>query len=106
MKVRVNECGCDGKPVAESGEVLEGASHLDIVEGMKLSPFTAGVETRPYMEEVLRNIKQEGFALPDGAEAAAQSFLLKLASLGYVQFVADGPPNVDADGEAPPCMKG
>ena len=91
MKVRINETDLNGKPIHDSGEVLSGDSHLDIVDGMKMSPFTAGLEPLAYMRDVLGRSGNPGFLLPDEPEAAAQAFLLKLAASGLVQFIEDDP---------------
>lgn len=91
MKVRINETGMSGKPVHDSGEVLEGKNYLEIVYGMKLSPFTVSLEPLAYMRDVLDRAGQSGFVLPDEPEAAAQAFLLKLAATGFAQFIEDDP---------------
>ena len=91
MKVRINETDLNGKPIHDSGEVLTGENHLDIVDGMKMSPFTAGLEPLAYMRDVLGRSGSPGFVLPNEPEAAAQAFLLKLAASGLVQFIEDDP---------------
>ena len=91
MKVRINETDLNGKPIHDSGEVLSGETHLDIVDGMKMSPFTAGLEPLAYMRDVLGRSGNPDFVLPDKPEAAAQAFLLKLAASGLVQFIEDDP---------------
>jgi len=91
MKVRINETDLNGKPIHDSGEVLTGENHLDIVDGMKMSPFTAGLEPLAYMRDVLARSGAPGFPLPDEPEAAAKAFLLKLAATGLVQFIEDNP---------------
>ena len=91
MKVRINETDLNGKPIHDSGEILNGENHLDIVEGMKMSPFTAGLEPLAYMRDVLARSGNLGFVLPDEPEAAAKAFLLKLAATGLVQFLEDDP---------------
>jgi hypothetical protein len=91
MKVRVNETDLNGKPIYDSGEILSGESHLDIVEGMKIAPFTVNLEPLPYMCDVLARTGSPGFPLPDEPEAAAKAFLLKLAASGFVQFLEDDP---------------
>ena len=91
MKVRINETDLNGKPIHDSGEVLTGENHLDIVDGMKMSPFTAGLEPLAYMRDVLGRSGNPDFVLPDEPEAAAQAFLLKLAASGLVQFIEDDP---------------
>ena len=80
MKVRINETDLNGKPIHDSGEILNGETHLDIVDGMKMSPFTAGLEPLAYMRDVLGRSGNPDFVLPDKPEAAAQAFLLKLAA--------------------------
>jgi len=89
MKVRINETDLNGKPIHDSGEVLTGETHLDIIDGMKMSPFTAGLEPLAYMRDVLALTGQSDFPLPDAPEAAAKAFLLKLAATGLVQFIED-----------------
>jgi hypothetical protein len=91
MKVRVNETDLNGKPIYDSGEILTGESHLDIVEGMKIAPFTVNLEPLPYMRDVLARTGNPDFQLPEEPEAAAKAFLLKLASSGFVQFLEDDP---------------
>jgi hypothetical protein len=91
MKVRVNETDLNGKPIHDSGEILTGESHLDIVEGMKIAPFTVNLEPLPYMRDVLARTGNPDFQLPEEPEAAAKAFLLKLASSGFVQFLEDDP---------------
>ena len=91
MKVRLNETDLNGKPIHDSGEVLTGETHLDIIDGMKMSPFTAGLEPLAYMRDVLARSGNPGFPLPDEPEAAAKAFLLKLAASGLVQFIEDDP---------------
>ena len=91
MKVRVNETDLNGKPIYDSGEILSGESHLDIVEGMKIAPFTVTLEPLPYMRDVLARTGNPDFQLPEEPEAAARAFLLKLASSGFVQFLEDDP---------------
>ncbi|MDD5698130.1 MAG: DUF5049 domain-containing protein [Victivallaceae bacterium] len=91
MKVRVNETDLNGKPIYDSGEILSGENHLDIVEGMKIAPFTVNLEPLPYMRDVLARTGSPGFPLPDEPEAAAKAFLLKLAASGFVQFLEDDP---------------
>jgi len=91
MKVRINETDLNGKPIHDSGEVLTGETHLDIIDGMKMSPFTAGLEPLAYMRDVLALTGQSDFPLPDAPEAAAKAFLLKLAATGLVQFLEDDP---------------
>ena len=91
MKVRVNETDLNGKPIYDSGEILSGESHLDIVEGMKIAPFTVNLEPLPYMRDVLARTGNPDFQLPEEPEAAARAFLLKLASSGFVQFLEDDP---------------
>ena len=91
MKVRINETDLNGKPIHDSGEILNGETHLDIVDGMKMSPFTAGLEPLAYMRDVLARRGNPGFPLPDEPEAAAKAFLLKLAATGLVQFLENDP---------------
>jgi len=91
MKVRINETDLNGKPIYDSGEVLNGESHLDIVEGMKIAPFTVNLEPLPYMRDVLARTGSPDFPLPEEPEAAAKAFLLKLAASGFVQFLEDDP---------------
>lgn len=91
MKIRVNETGLNGKPIHDSGEILTGESHLDIVEGMKIAPFTVTLEPLPYMRDVLVRTGNPDFPLPEEPEAAAKAFLLKLAASGFVQFLEDDP---------------
>jgi len=91
MKVRINETDLNGNPIHDSGEILNGDSHLDIVDGMKMSPFTAGLEPLAYMRDVLARSGAPDFPLPDEPEAAAKAFLLKLAATGLVQFIEDDP---------------
>jgi len=91
MKVRINETDMSGKPIHDSGEVLEGQNYLEIVDGMKLSPFTVSLDPLAYMRDVLDRAGQTGLVLPDEPEAAAQAFLLKLAAMGFAQFIEDDP---------------
>ena len=91
MKVRVNETDLNGKPIHDSGEILSGASHLDIIEGMKIAPFTVNLEPLAYMRDVLARTGNPGFPLPEEPEAAAKAFLLKLAASGFIQFLEDDP---------------
>lgn len=91
MKVRVNETDLNGKPIHDSGEVLSGRSHLDIIEGMKIAPFTVNLEPLAYMRDVLARTGNPGFPLPEEPEAAAKAFLLKLAASGFIQFLEDDP---------------
>ncbi len=91
MKVRINETDMSGKPIHDSGEVLEGQNYLEIVDGMKLSPFTVSLDPLVYMRDVLDRAGQTGLVLPDELEAAAQAFLLKLAAMGFAQFIEEDP---------------
>ena len=91
MKVRINETDMSGKPVHDSGEVLEGQNYLEIVDGMKLSPFTVSLDPLVYMRDVLDRAGQTDLVLPVEPEAAAQAFLLKLAAIGFAQFIEEDP---------------
>jgi hypothetical protein len=91
MKVRVNETDLNGKPIHDSGEILTGENHLNIIEGMKIAPFTVNLEPLPYMRDVLARTGNPGFPLPEEPEAAAKAFLLKLAASGFIQFLEDDP---------------
>jgi len=105
MKVRINECDLNGKLIHNSGELICGDNYLAIVEGMKLSPFTAGIEPLTYMREVFGRLGLDAAILPAEPEDAAREFLLKIASIGRIQFLVDSGDEDYERKEVPPCTK-
>ncbi len=77
MKILIRSTKLDGEPIPGSGETLQAADCLEVVELMRgQTPFTASRAPRDYMTEVLSGI--EGGPpqpLPEEAVAAAAEFL-------------------------------
>lgn len=85
MVIRVHEADSNG-PIAGSGEVFRGGA-LDVVQGMKLNPFSASLGPVEYMRKTLKAIGQDAVVLPEDAEAAAAVFIGVLIKSGYATLV-------------------
>ena len=86
MKIRIYETDFEGHPVECTGEFFSGPTALAIVEAMKMNPFTAGLEPRFFMRQVLDRIGQRDFELPGPPEKAAVEFLQRLTALGFAGY--------------------
>lgn len=86
MKIRIFETDFEGNPVDCTGEFYAGPTALSIVEAMKLSPFTAGLEPAAFMRQVLDRIGQLDFELAGPPEKAAVEFLQRLTALGFAGY--------------------
>ena len=86
MKIRIFETDFEGNPVDCTGEFYAGPNALAIVEAMKLSPFTAGLEPAAFMRQVLDRIGQSDFELAGPPEKAAVEFLQRLTALGFAGY--------------------
>ena len=81
----------DGEPIPGSGETIQAADCLEVVELMRgQTPFTASRAPRDYMTEVLSGIEGGPTQpLPEDAAAAAAEFLTRLARHGLIEFLPD-----------------
>ncbi|MEG2074947.1 MAG: hypothetical protein RRY34_00470 [Victivallaceae bacterium] len=89
MKIRIHETDFEGNPVECTGEFFIGKTALDIVEGMKMNPFTGSLTPLTFMRQTLDFIGQENFALPTEPETAATAFLQRLTALGFAHYELD-----------------
>ena len=82
MKILIRSTTLDGEPIPGSGETIQAADCLEVVELMRgQTPFTASRAPRDYMTEVLSGIEGGPTQpLPEDAAAAAAEFLTRLAS--------------------------
>ena len=73
MKILIRSTTLDGEPIPGSGETLQAADCLEVVELMRgQTPFTASRAPRDYMTEVLSGIEGGPTQpLPEDAAAAA-----------------------------------
>lgn len=78
-------------PLAGSGENIQAADCLEVVELMRSqTPFAARRTPRNYMTEVLSGIEGGPTQpLPEDAAAAAAEFLTRLARHGLIEFLPD-----------------
>jgi len=81
MKILIRSTTLDGEPIPGSGETLQAADCLEVVELMRgQTPFTASRAPRDYMTEVLSGIEGGPTQpLPEDAAAAAAEFPTHLA---------------------------
>ena len=91
MKILIRSTTLDGEPIPGSGESLQAADCLEVIELMRgQTPFTASRPPRDYMTEVLSGIEGGPIQpLPDDAAAAAAEFLTRLARHGLIEFLPD-----------------
>jgi hypothetical protein len=89
MKIRIHETDFEGHPVECTGEFFHGKTAMDIVEGMKMTPFTASMEPLEFMRQVLKQNGMEANALPEEADAAAVAFLQQLTAHGFAKYEVD-----------------
>ena len=75
-----------GNPVECTGEFFSGASALDIVEAMRMHPFTAHLDPLAFMRQVLDKIGQKDFDLTGPPEKAAVVFLQRLTALNFAGY--------------------
>jgi len=85
MIIRIHETDLQGRPVRCTGEFIFGQTNSDIVEGMKLNPFTASMSQSDFMRRTPAGI---GIALPlaDDPELAAGQFLWALVGNKYAEI--------------------
>ena len=86
MRIRIYETDFEGRPVDCTGEFYRGENALDIIDGMKMNPFTSGMPPHAFMEQILDAVGQKDFVLPSDPLEAANTFLQRLTSLGYAKF--------------------
>jgi len=84
MKIQIHETDFDGKPVAFTGEYIEGANATEIVEAMKMNPFQIDLTVEEYMRKILDKIGQQAYILTE--DDAPLEFLNLLAKLNYASF--------------------
>lgn len=84
MKIRIHETDFDGKPVACTGEFIEGTNAREIVEAMKRNPFQIHLTVEEYMRNILDRIGQHDHVLTE--DDAPLEFLNHLAKLNYASF--------------------
>lgn len=89
MKIRIHETDFEGNPVECTGEFFTGTTALEIIEAMKLNPFTASLTPIEYMRQTLDFIGQGEYPLPDDETKAAQLFLQRLTALGFAHYELD-----------------
>jgi len=91
MKILIRSTTLDGEPIPGSGETIQAADCLEVVELMRgQTPFTASRAPRDYMTEVLSGIEGGPTRpLPEDAAAAAAEFLTRLARHGLIEFLPD-----------------
>ena len=100
MKIRIHETDFEGTPVECTGEFLTGKTALDIVEQMKMNPFSGSLTPLTFMRQTLDFISQKEFVLPDNPETAAVAFLQRLSATGFAKFELDEG-ELDVDHPAP-----
>ena len=86
MRIRIYETDFEGNPVECTGEFFSGASALDIVEAMRMHPFTAHLDPLAFMRQVLDKIGQKDFDLTGPPEKAAVVFLQRLTALNFAGY--------------------
>ena len=86
MRIRIYETDFEGNPVECTGEFFSGASALDIVEAMRMHPFTAHLDPLAFMRQVLDRIGQKDFELTGPPEKAAVVFLQRLTALNFAGY--------------------
>ena len=68
MKILIRSTTLDGEPIPGSGETLQAADCLEVVELMRgQTPFTASRAPRDYMTEVLSGIESGETVVVSGA---------------------------------------
>lgn len=99
MKIRIHETDFEGNPVECTGEFFTGGTALDIVEQMKMNPFTGSLAPAAFMRRVLDANGQRDFPLSgDDPEKAALLFLQRLTTTGFAKYELD---NGELDVEHP-----
>ena len=86
MRIRIYETDFEGNPVECTGEFFSGASALDIVEAMRMHPFTAHLDPLAFMRQVLDGIGQKKYELSGPPEKAAIVFLQRLTALNFAGY--------------------
>ena len=90
MKIRIYETDFEGNPVECTGEFFTGVSALDIVEQMKMNPFTGSLAPVAFMRWVLDTNGQQDFTLPEDDQGkAAVLFLQRLTMTGFAKYELD-----------------
>jgi hypothetical protein len=91
MKILIRSTRLSGEPIPGSGETIQAADCLGVVELMRgQTPFTASRAPRDYMTEVLSGIEGGPTQpLPEDTAAAAAEFLTRLARHGLIEFLPD-----------------
>ena len=89
MRIRIYETDFEGNPVDCTGEFLQGATALAIVEKMQMNPFTASLKPLEFMQGILNRIDKNKFILPNDDEQGATMFLQRLTALGFANFEID-----------------
>ena len=84
MIIRIFNTAFDGNPVSCTGEFYTGNEPIDIVETMKLDPFSASLSAIDFMKKILAKLKLK-VALPNDEYQVATIFLNTLISRGYAQ---------------------
>lgn len=105
MKIRIYETDFEGHPVEYTGEFFAGKNATDIVEQMKMNPFTGSLKPLDFMRQVLDSNGQKEAALPENENAAAVAFLQRLTATGFAKFELDDG-ELDMDHPAPFCPDG
>lgn len=100
MKIRIHETDFEGSPVECTGEFFSGKTALDIVEQMKMNPFTGSLPPVEYMRQTLDFIGQSDVVLPDDSDDAAVAFLQRLTATGYAKYELDDGELDDANPES------
>jgi len=88
MITRIHETDLQGRPVRCTGEFFFGQTNSDIVEGMKLNPFTASMSQADFMRQTLAGIGIP-IQLADNPELAAEQFLWALVANKYAEFYTE-----------------
>jgi len=87
MKIRIHETDFEGNPVECTGEFFSGKTALDIVEQMKMNPFTGSLEPVVFMRRVLDvNGLRSCRLSEDEPENAAVEFLQRLTAAGFARY--------------------
>jgi len=90
MKIRIHETDFEGHPVECTGEFYFGKTALDIVEQMKMNPFTGSMSPIAFMRQIFDANGQREFTLPeDDQEKAAVLFLQRLTATGFAKYELD-----------------
>lgn len=84
--IRIDDFDLNGKVLLGSGKVYAGTCALQIVDQLNAHPFTASQSPMEFMRRYLDQIGENGFALPNTPEEAAQAFLQHLINCDYANF--------------------